>query len=208
LIQSPAPANSVVSLSCSFIYLATEKPLCFTKRRYHVRKCALSGIQNRGRVDESVACATPTRSRGLDRNRRQRLANRRQVETDPEAIAAELRAAYERGKTNALVVVAEGAKYNAEAMSHYFAKNRMRLGFDLRATTLGHVQRGGVPGAFDRLLAARLGAAAIDQLAKGDHGVLVGLLKGEIATTPLAKVVANKKPLDLQRLELAKVLAK
>jgi 6-phosphofructokinase 1 len=57
-----------------------------------------------------------------------------EVETDPETIAAELRAAYERGKTNALVVVAEGAKYNAEAMAHYFAENRMRLGFDLRVT--------------------------------------------------------------------------
>ncbi len=131
-----------------------------------------------------------------------------EVETDPEIIATELRAAYERGKTHALVVVAEGAKYNAEAMAHYFAGNRMRLGFDLRVTTLGHVQRGGAPGAFDRLLATRLSAAAIEQLAKNHHGVLVGLLKGEIATTPLAQVVAKKKPLDLHRLELAKVLAK
>jgi 6-phosphofructokinase 1 len=131
-----------------------------------------------------------------------------EVETNPEAVAAELRAAYERGKANALVVVAEGAKYNAEAMAHHFAKNRETLGFDLRVTTLGHVQRGGAPGAFDRLLATRLGAAATECFTRGEHGVLVGLLKGEIKTTPLTKVVANKKPLDLRLWELAWVLAK
>ena len=130
-----------------------------------------------------------------------------EVETDPEAVAAELRAAYERGKAHALVVVAEGARYNAEGLARYFQEHRERLGFELRVTTLGHVQRGGAPGAFDRLLATRLGAAATDHLVRGEHGLLVGLLKGEITATPLAEVVANRKPLDLRLLELARVLA-
>jgi len=131
-----------------------------------------------------------------------------EVETDPEVLAAELRAAYERGKAHALVVVAEGARYNAEELARYFQAHHDRLGFELRVTTLGHVQRGGAPGAFDRLLATRLGAAATEHLARGEHGVLVGLLRGEIAATPLAEVVANKKPLDLRLLELACVLAR
>jgi 6-phosphofructokinase 1 len=131
-----------------------------------------------------------------------------EIETDPEAVAAELRAAYERGKSHALVVVAEGARYNAAGLAGYFQKHRERLGFELRVTTLGHVQRGGAPGAFDRLLASRLGAAATEHLARGEHGVLMGLLKDEMAATPLAEVVANKKPLDLRLLELAHVLAK
>jgi len=131
-----------------------------------------------------------------------------EVETDPEAVAAELRAAYERGKAHALVVVAEGARYNAEGLARFFQEHRERLGFDLRVTTLGHVQRGGAPGAFDRLLATRLGAAATERLAQGEQGVLVGLLKGEIAATPLAEVLANEKPLDLRLLKLAQVLAK
>jgi 6-phosphofructokinase 1 len=131
-----------------------------------------------------------------------------EVEADPEVLAAELRAAYERGKPHALVVVAEGARYNAEGLARYFQEHRDRLGFELRVTILGHVQRGGAPGAFDRLLATRLGAAATEHLARGEHGVLVGLLKGEIAATPLAEVVANQKPLDLRLLELARVLAK
>jgi 6-phosphofructokinase 1 len=131
-----------------------------------------------------------------------------EMETDPEVLAAELRAAYERGKPHALVVVAEGARYNAAALAQYFKEHRERLGFDLRVTILGHVQRGGEPDAFDRLLATRLGAAATEHLAQNEHGLLVGLLKGEIVATSLAEVVANKKPLDLELLKLARVLAK
>lgn len=131
-----------------------------------------------------------------------------EVETDPEALAAELRSSYERGKAHAILVVAEGAKYNAAELAQYFKEHRERLGFDLRVTTLGHVQRGGSPGVFDRLLATRLGAAATEHLASGQHGLLVGMLKGEIAATPLTEVVANKKPLDLRLMDLASVLAK
>ena len=131
-----------------------------------------------------------------------------EVETDPETLAAELRGAYQRGKPHALVVVAEGAKLNAERLIHHFAEHRQRLGFELRATILGHVQRGGTPGAFDRLLATRLGAAAVERLALGESGVLLGLNRGEITATPLDEVVANRKPLDLSLFELARVLAR
>ena len=73
-----------------------------------------------------------------------------------------MQSAYDRGKAHALVVVAEGARNNAKELAEYFAEHQERIGFDLRVTTLGHVQRGGAPGAFDRLLATRLGAAAVD----------------------------------------------
>jgi 6-phosphofructokinase 1 len=129
-------------------------------------------------------------------------------ETDPDALAAELRDAYQRGKTHALVVVAEGARLNAAALAEYFQKYRDRLGFDLRVTALGHVQRGGTPSASDRLLATRLGAAATEYLAQGKTGVLAGLIKGEVTATPLAEVVSKKKPLDPLMLELERVLAK
>jgi 6-phosphofructokinase 1 len=131
-----------------------------------------------------------------------------EVETDPEVVATELRSAYERGKAHAVVVVAEGARYNAAALARYFEEHHERLGFDLRVTTLGHVQRGGAPSAYDRLLATRLAADATERVVHGEHGVLVGLVKGEIAATPLAEVVANKKPLDPRLLELVRVLAK
>jgi 6-phosphofructokinase 1 len=131
-----------------------------------------------------------------------------EVETDPESVATELRSAYERGKAHALVVVAEGARYNAAALASYFEEHHERLGFDLRVTTLGHVQRGGAPSAYDRLLATRLAADATERVIRGEQGVLVGFVKGEIAVTPLTEVVANKKSLDPRLLELARVLAK
>lgn len=130
-----------------------------------------------------------------------------EAETDPESVASELLAAYERGKADALVVVAEGASYNATRLASHFQRQHERLGFELRVTILGHVQRGGAPGAFDRLLATRLGAAAIEHLAQGEHGVLVGLIKDEVVTTPLFEVVTGKKSLDPYMLKLARVLA-
>ncbi|MBM3997114.1 MAG: 6-phosphofructokinase [Planctomycetes bacterium] len=131
-----------------------------------------------------------------------------EVKVDPEDIIRELRSACERGKGHALVVVAEGAQYNATGLADYFRTHPHPSGFGLRETILGHVQRGGTPGAFDRLLATRLASKATELLADGKHGVLVGFIKGEIATTPLDVVIANKKSLDLDLLKLAHVLAK
>src|SRR2546430_4519525 len=74
-----------------------------------------------------------------------------EVETTPEQVAEIIQAAYERGKTHAIIVVAEGATYATKKLSEYFIEHEHRLGYELRATTLGHVQRGGAPGAFDRL---------------------------------------------------------
>ncbi len=130
-----------------------------------------------------------------------------EVDTNPEVVAESLRGAYDRGKAHALAVVAEGAAYNAEALARYFTEHQARLGFDLRVTTLGHVQRGGTPGVFDRLLATRLGAAAVDRLARGQHGALLGLRQGEIVATPLEEVVTCKKTLDLSLMDLGRVLA-
>ncbi|UCB43230.1 MAG: 6-phosphofructokinase [Dehalococcoidales bacterium] len=131
-----------------------------------------------------------------------------EVETDPEDLATAIRSAYDRGKTHAMLVVAEGARYNAEELERYFAEHRAQVGFELRITILGYVQRGGAPGAHDRLLATRFGAAATEALVRGEHGVLIGLLCGEVATTLLSEVAANKKPLDQELLDLVNVLAR
>ncbi len=131
-----------------------------------------------------------------------------EIQTDPEEVAQELRAAYERGKPHAIVVVAEGAEYNAEGLASYFKLNRERLGFDLRVTILGHVQRGGAPGIFDRLLGTRFGAAATESLAGGEHGVLIGYQNGKISRTPLSEIAGKTKELDVSLFDLARILAK
>lgn len=131
-----------------------------------------------------------------------------EFDTNPEAIAHELRSSYERGKSHGLVVVAEGAKLNAEQLEKALKEQKSMMGFDVRATTLGHVQRGGAPTAYDRLLASRLGAGAVEAIKRGESGVLVGLVKGRISTTPYAQVVGRTKGIDPELFALAKTLEK
>lgn len=130
-----------------------------------------------------------------------------EAEIEPDEVAAVMQRAFDRGKAHAMVVVAEGARNNATRLVPFFRLNRQRFGFELRATILGHVQRGGTPTHFDRLLATRLGTAAVERLAAGGHGVVVGLAGREIGATPFADVVGRTKAPDLALLEMARVLA-
>ena len=106
------------------------------------------------------------------------------------------------------MVIAEGVKENAAKILSYFGANQQNAGFELRATTLGHVVRGAPPSAFDRLLATRLGVNAVASLSKGETGVLVGYQKNEVTRTPLADIVGRTKPVDTELIELARILAK
>jgi 6-phosphofructokinase 1 len=128
-------------------------------------------------------------------------------ELKPADVAERLRAAYQRGKTHALAVIAEGAKCGVHELMEYYGAHRKSIGFDLRVTRLGHVVRGGIPSAADRVLATRLGAAAVETLARGTHGVLVGIMKSDIAVTPLAEIAGKMRPADASLLELARVMA-
>lgn len=131
-----------------------------------------------------------------------------ELEVPASNIAERLQAAYERGKTHAIVVIAEGVKENTRKILAYFEAYKQRTGFELRATTLGHVVRGAPPRAFDRILATRLGVAAVQSLGTGESGILVGWQKNEVVRTPLADIVGRTKPVDTELLELARVLAK
>lgn len=131
-----------------------------------------------------------------------------EVEQTPEEVATAIQEAYRRGKSHAIVLVAEGAKHNADALARHFTEHAERLNFELRVTKLGHVQRGGSPGAFDRLSATLLGATAIERLCAGEHGILLGLSGGQVITTALHEAVRAKKPLESQWLHLAHVLSR
>jgi 6-phosphofructokinase 1 len=131
-----------------------------------------------------------------------------EVPFDLNEVAKELRDAYMRGKAHAIVVVAEGVPGGAAAVAKHFHTHRDKIGFEARVTILGHIQRGGSPSAFDRILATRLGVAAVERLHEGVYGVMVGLIGGQIVATPLAEVLAQRKSLDLRTYEMAKMLAR
>ncbi len=131
-----------------------------------------------------------------------------EVELEPDAVAERIEDAYRRGKKHAIVVVAEGAKHDGATLTKILTEQHARIGFEVRLTVLGHVQRGGTPTVFDRLLGARLGHAAVEAIARDEFGVVVGLRGQQLTTTPLDQVVGRQKPLDTNLIELARVLAR
>ncbi len=131
-----------------------------------------------------------------------------EVDMSPAEVAARIEDAYRRGKKHAIVIVSEGAKLRAMELEQILmADHCERIGFKLRTTVLGHIQRGGTPTIFDRILGARFGAHAVECLGRGMRGVLVGTHGGELGTTPLADIVGKIKAIDMSRVELARVLA-
>lgn len=103
------------------------------------------------------------------------------------------------GRHHQMVIVAEGARH-ADGLPIHSDEVRAllsrRLGIDVRLTVLGHVQRGGAPTAFDRILATRLGAAAVDRLLRPsatDHHHMLGLARNTVQPTPLAEVLEKSK---------------
>ncbi|HEY8849476.1 MAG TPA: 6-phosphofructokinase, partial [Thermoanaerobaculia bacterium] len=128
----------------------------------------------------------------------------------PEAIVESIRSRQKEGSQFDIIVVAEGAK-RIGGEEHYIDERSRRLGgiayqvadeisraidLEIRVTVLGHVQRGGSPIAFDRILATRFGKAAADLIAAGECGKMVALQKNEIVAVPIVDAVANPKYVD------------
>ena len=114
--------------------------------------------------------------------------------------------AYVSGKTHCIIIVAEGSQHSTRAIKKILDERIEEAGFETRVTILGHIQRGGSPTAFDRLLATRLGAAAVDYLIRGESGIMVGLVGNKIVATSLEEVVHHRKKLDMSLYELARSL--
>jgi len=131
-----------------------------------------------------------------------------EVETTFEDVCRTIDSAYVRGKAHCIIIVAEGWKPGAQALADRLCEREEGLGFDIRVTRLGHVQRGGAASAFDRLLATRLGAAAARELVAGNAGNMVGWVESAIALTPLEEAVAFEKQISQELYELAKVMEK
>ncbi len=129
-----------------------------------------------------------------------------EVPSTVEEVAQSVEDAYRRGKTHAIILVAEGANIHTTELSRFI--DEMDVGFDTRVTILGHIQRGGRPTAFDRLLAARMGTKAVDLLLAGQTDVMVGLKGMGIVEVPIEEVTTHERPAALIYYEMAKMLAR
>ena len=128
-----------------------------------------------------------------------------ETETNIEQLCIDIRNSFNRGKRCTTIIVAEGDEAGGALRVAQQVGERLKL--EYRICVLGHVQRGGSPTARDRILASKLGAAAVDALVNGKAGCMVGELKGEIAFTPLRETWEKRKELDSNLLRLIKVLA-
>ncbi len=114
--------------------------------------------------------------------------------------------AYVRGKHHCIVLIAEGWKPGTRAVEQHLKERKDDLGFDVRVTVLGYLQRGGRPSVFDRLVATRMGAFAVDALLDGESGTMVALRGTGLELYPLTDAVKQLKPLDLNLLKLSDVM--
>jgi len=119
-------------------------------------------------------------------------------------ISLKLKEGYQRGKTHCIIIIAEGVGKTYEVSK--FLEDK--IGFETRVTILGYLQRGGSPSAFDRLLASRLGAAAVEHLLKGETSKMVGLMGNKIEATDLEAVLSQQKTISQDLYNLALMLAK
>lgn len=121
-------------------------------------------------------------------------------------VAATVEEAYKRGKTHAIIINAEGSGIRTTDLAMRI--DEMDVGFKTRMTILGHIQRGGSPTAYDRLLASRMGVKAVEALIEGTHGVMTGLKGKGVDFIPLADVISNKRKINMEYFHMAKVLAR
>ncbi len=125
-----------------------------------------------------------------------------EVECDLAEVCSQLRHRYQEGRSNAIIILAEGAG-RAQTIAETVKDG---IGFETRVTVLGHYQRGGAPTVFDRLLGSRFGKRAVELLLEGERGKMVGVACNDMIATPLGDVVRGAKRPDDEMLRMAEVL--
>lgn len=126
--------------------------------------------------------------------------------TDVEAIISSLQEKERRKKLVNIVVVAEGDDFGGGTDLANIIKERIPA-FDIRVAILGHIQRGGSPTSMDRLIASRMGYAAVECLIEGKHNVMVGIVNNRMHYTPLDNAVKAKQKISDEWLKIVKILA-
>lgn len=127
-------------------------------------------------------------------------------ETKVDQLEELIKNGFRKSKNSSIVIVSEseitgGANGLAERM------RREHPEYDVRVSILGHIQRGGSPTAYDRILAGRMGVAAIDALMDGLRNIMIGVVDNEIVHVPLAKAIKDDKPVNEQLLGVLQILS-
>jgi phosphofructokinase-like protein len=142
---------------------------------------------------------------------------------DVDQVAESIRQRHERGRYFSIVVVAEGAKFSdgkgapivqdmgkdefghakLGGVANILAREiEKRTGYETRAVVLGHIQRGGSPSAFDRVLATRYGLGAIDMVHRGEFGRMAALRANKIVSIPLKEAISNNRTVDSEMIQM------
>ena len=129
-----------------------------------------------------------------------------EIATEVDQLGEFIKNGFRKSKNSSIVLVAEspttgGAMALAERVKNEFPQ------YDVRVTILGHIQRGGSPTANDRILASRMGAAAIDALLEDQRNVMIGIRNDQIEYVPFNKAIKNDKPINRDLLNTLRILS-
>ena len=124
-----------------------------------------------------------------------------------ERLVESLKRSKDSGKTSSIVVVSEGDKIgkNVFELKDYVEENMPE--YDVRVSVLGHMQRGGSPSCFDRVLASRLGVKAVETLLEGKSNYMVGLNQDKITLTPLEQAIKGQSEIDMELVKVSDIVS-
>lgn len=111
------------------------------------------------------------------------------------------------GKTSSIVVVSEGDQIgkNIFELAQYIEENLRE--YEVRVTVLGHIQRGGAPSCYDRVLASRLGVGAIDALLRGESNVMIGIVHNNVKSVPFSEAIKGSNEIDRELIRVADIIS-
>lgn len=128
--------------------------------------------------------------------------------TDVDQLAQFIGHGFRKSKNSSIVLVSESQKDGHGGAMYYAERVRKEYPrYDVRVTILGHLQRGGTPSAYDRILASRLGYASIVALKEGQRNIMVGISNDEIVYVPIQRAIKKDKPIDKELIDVLAVLS-
>ena len=130
-----------------------------------------------------------------------------EVLTPISEVVEALKSGWSRQKSSSIVVIAEGEEAGIATEIAEKIRQQVDPNIDMRVTTLGHIQRGGIPTAYDRILASRLGLGALEGLMNGEKNVMAGVVNNELVYTPFRDTIRLPKPISEDLLRMVKILS-